>query len=174
MDDSTIKSTRPRLNYHIFSKYSYKTRLKFKKSKNILLFFSNCEKKYFDCSDYNNQIIKILTLFKSSDYNIIIKGHPRLEIPEVIKGHTDTIISSYIPAEFIEVKGFNFCFGINTNALCFFAKNTNLPTYSLIKLIPEGKTKKVQIITRFLKERSNNKISFVQDMKELETILRNV
>ncbi len=170
IENYNIKIFNVEKKLEILSKY--KAKLDFINIKNpyLLIFVSPCESKIFNPIFFDAQLINVIELFKEKKYSVIVKGHPRLGIPKSIKELADYIIPSYIPGEFIDPAIFNLCLGLETVTICHFSKNTNLPTYSIINLFPYSNKKTYDININYLKQQSNDKMSFCNSIEELNEI----
>ena len=79
-----------------------------------------------------------------------------------------------MPGEFINIEEFKFCLGLDTNAICYFAKSNKLPTYSLIRMFPTLNIEMIEILVNFLKNQSGNKIKFIDNDDQFYTFIENI
>lgn len=160
------------LNSGVFVKYSYSVNIPFKNKSNILFFISECEDTIFDSNFYNEKLKSIVTDLKTIGFNVVVKGHPRIGMPECIKLISNYEIPSYVPGEFIDIESFRFCLGLDTNAICYFAKSNKIPTYSLIRMFPSTDIDMIEILVKFLKNQSDNEIIFIDNEEQFCNVMK--
>lgn len=160
------------LNSDLFVKYSYSVNIPFENKSNILFFISECEDTIFDSNFYNEKLKNIVIGLKTIGFNVVVKGHPRIGMPESIKVISNYEIPSYVPGEFINIESFRFCLGLDTNAICYFAKSKKLPTYSLIRMFPSLNIDMIEILVNFLKNQSDNEIIFIDNDIQLRDVMK--
>jgi hypothetical protein len=172
VDSYTLLKTKVELDERVFLKFAYLIDTLDKKTSNLLFFISSVEAEstIYDPRYFISTIIAIINLFRDVGFKIIVKGHPRTGLPKAIKEVADFEIPSYVPGEFIDTGIFKICLGIDTSALCYFAKNKILPTYSVIKLFPYVDNTLIEIFIQFLQKQSNNEILFIENFEELKDI----
>lgn len=169
-EDYNLKELSIKNNLDIYVKYHFKIDFINIRKPNMLFFISPCEPTILDPINYNEKLIKIIQLFNSIGFNTVVKGHPRLGIPKSISEVIDQCIPSYVPGEFLDFKMFDLCLGLDTTALCHYAKNTKLPTYSIIKLFPYSNKVLFDVAINYLNQQSEGKIKYCTNIKELEKI----
>jgi hypothetical protein len=135
---------------------------------NVLLFLAKSERAMFDPLEHDRTLIEVIKVLKSYGFNIIIKGHPRVGLPPGVEIYADIIIPEYVPGEFISIDKIALCIGVDTNTLCHFAKNTDVHTWSIIKLILPADISLVESIEHFLRVQSDNKIDFIKSKNTLK------
>lgn len=168
-----IKKQIPEINKNIFYKYRYEIDIK-KNAKPVVLFFASpCETVIYDCESHDEIQLKIIQSLKQFNWTVIVKGHPRLGVPENIKDLIDVQIPSYIPAEFLQIENVSICTGIITSALAHFAKNTEIKTYSLLNLFQFKDSNSVSNYSDYLSELSNDQIIYFQDYDDFENSIKN-
>lgn len=155
------------IDKEVFSKYVYRENLIDKKKANVLFFVSDCQDLIFERAYYYNAIIDIVSVFQQNGYRVILKGHPRIGIPDIFREAADSEIPGYVPGEFIDADSIAICIGLETNALSHFAKNESLPTYSLVRMIPSANDRQIEIFVDYLKKQSENKIRFIDNKQQL-------
>jgi len=158
------------LNGQVFLKYAYNTNIFGKNTSNLLFFVSSGEETVYDPASYVGTLISIISLFREVGFKIIVKGHPRTGLPESVRKVSDFEIPSYVPGEFINAANFSMCLGIDSTAICYFAKNKILPTYSVIKLFTYFNKALIEVFINFLQQQSNNEILFIDDFEKLKNI----
>ncbi|MGO4819415.1 hypothetical protein [Flavobacterium sp. W22_SRS_FP1] len=160
------------LNPDVFVKYSYFVNVPFESKDNVLFFISECEETIFNSNFYNEKLKSIITDIKTIGFKVVVKGHPRIGMPESIKLISDYEIPSYVPGEFIDIELFRFCLGLETNAICYFAKSNKIPTYSLIRMFPSRNIDMIEILVNFLKNQSDNEIIFIDNEEQFCNVMR--
>lgn len=169
-----IKEIEPHIKEHVFQKYKYRINTNISpkdKLAKILFFISPCETNIYNQANFDVTLTKILDILSTKNYRVIIKGHPRLGIPKQIDPNTFEILADYIPGEFIDVEGFDYCIGLHTTAICHYALMNQIPTYSLIKLFMPNNTKTYNSMIDYLKIQSKGTIKFIKSLSNLESAL---
>ena len=169
----SIKKEVPEINNEIFNKYSYKIDVVKDRNPIALFFISPCETDIYDCESHDAIQLQIVQLLKQFNWTVIVKGHPRLGVPENVIDLVDVQIPSYIPAEFVQIENVSMCLGITTAALAHFAKNTEIKTYSLINLFQLKKSNSVNQCRNYLSELSKDQIIYFQDYNDFENSIKN-
>jgi hypothetical protein len=171
--NSRIKKQIPEINNSIFHKYRYKIDV-VKDPKPIALFFiSPCEAVIYDCESHDEIQLQIVQLLKKFNWTVIVKGHPRLGVPENVMNLVDIKIPSYIPAEFVQIENVSMCLGIITSALAHFAKNTEIKTCSVLNLFQFKDFNSRNSYRDYLSELSNDQIIYFQDYNDFENSVKN-
>jgi len=168
-----INRERVILNSDVFVKYSHSVKIPFEHKSNVLFFISECENTIFDSNFYNEKLKSIVTDLKTIGFNVVVKGHPRIGMPDSIKVLSDYELPSYVPAEFINIESFKFCLGLDTNAICYFAASKKIPTYSLIRMFPSIDINMIEILINFLKNQSDNEIIFIDNEEHFCSVMKN-
>lgn len=161
------------VDYQIYEKYSISIN-HLKNIKSVIFFISPCQNEFYDPRYYNSTLIKIVEYLNKYGYKIVVKGHPRMGVPSFLDDFIDCKIPDYIPAEFINIRDFKFCFGLDTGALCYFSKNNLVVTYSLINMFVFSNQSRIRTGIEYLKQQSNNKVAFCNSFPELISILESV
>lgn len=161
------------IDNEVYEKYSISINHS-KDIKSVIFFISPCQNEFYDPRYYSSTLIKIVEYLNKHGYEIVVKGHPRMGVPSFLDDNIDCKIPDYIPAEFINIRDFKFCFGLDTGALCYFAKNNLVVTYSLINMFVYSNESRISIGIEYLKQQSNNKVAFCNSFSELGAILRSV
>lgn len=167
-----IKKEIPEINNDIFYKYRYKIENVNGKKPIALFFISPCETVIYDCESHDKTQLQIVELLKQFNWTIIVKGHPRLGVPENVMNLIDVQIPTYVPAEFVQIKNVNMCLGIITSALAHFAKNTKIKTYSVLNLFKFKDSNSVKLYRNYLMELSNDQIIYFQDLQDFENNIK--
>lgn len=170
VEEYIIKELQIDINPDILIKYQYKFDFCENEKPNLLFFISPCENTIFNSTYYNDKLIAIILLFRDTGFNVIIKGHPRLGTPKLISEIIDFEIPDYVPGEFLSIKTINLCIGLSTTTICYYSKNTALPTYSIIKLFPYSNKELFDVAIEYLDQQSKGKMKFCNDFKELKQI----
>lgn len=168
-----IQKLIPEINNDIFDKYRYKIDVVKDTSPIVLFFISPCETVIYDCVSHDEIQRQIIKSLKQFNWTVIVKGHPRLGVPENVMDLVDVQIPSYIPAEFLEIDNVSMCLGIITSALAHFAKNTEIRTYSLLNLFEFKDSNSINYYRDYLSELSNDQIIYFQDYNDFENSLKN-
>lgn len=166
-----IKEISQSINIHLYKKYNYKLKVP-QNALAALILVNPCEKEIFSESTYNKTLLTTIKLLKESGWFIIVKGHPRLGTPKNINNLIDFEIPQYIPSEFINsANSIKLCLGIVTSALIHFAKNTDIPTYSLANIfefvLPHLKNQ----FKYSLSEYSNQKLQYFSDYSDFKNLI---
>lgn len=166
----SIQKVKAEVNNQLYSKYAFKSAVLDGNALNLLLFVSPCDNTIFNPKFYNNRLIEIINILKVNGFRITVKGHPRIGLPMQVKEVADYEIPSYVPGEFIDTNKFSICIGLDTTAICNFARNNILPTYSAIKLFPSVKKEMIDSLIKYLRQQSNNKMLFFDNLEDLKKI----
>ena len=171
-DKYKIERRVPEINNEVFQKYKYEIDI-LQKTKPIVLFFvMPCEPSIYDREKHDEIQLKIVESFKSNNWIVAVKGHPRSGVPENIMNVVDFEIPSYIPAEFLQLKDVKMCVGVITAALAHFASNTEIKTYSLLNLFQFRDSNSLNVYKDYLLNLSQNKIIFFQDYNDFENKIK--
>lgn len=168
-----IVKQKPELNMDVFNKYSYKIDVVDDTNPIVLFFISPCEIVIYDCESHDEIQLQIVRLLKQLNWKVIVKGHPRLGVPENVMDLVDVQIPSYVPAEFVQIENVSMCLGIITSALAHFAQNTVAPTYSLLNLFQFKDSNSANQYKGYLSRLSNNKIKYFLDYDDFENSIKN-
>jgi hypothetical protein len=124
----------------------------------------------FSEDSFNNVIDNIIEIFSIKNYNIYLKGHPRLNLPNIKNKSLCFIINHYIPSELISADNVCLFIGIESYSLCYFAnlKNTNYDCISILNLIEIKNEERSDFFKNYLLLNSNNKIKFIDTFKYFE------
>ena len=134
---------------------------------NTILLIDTNLKDYKYITNYQSKIFEILDNLISYGFKIHIKVHPRLGPTHGIQRYITYFIPDYIPAEFINVKSYNYVIGINSSSLAFFAK-TNSKVGSIIDMFQYNNEQIKQHTKRYLLIHSDNKLKFISDIENLK------
>jgi len=156
----------------VFYNYRYEFESVPIKGPTVLFFISPCEDSIYDCKTHDEIQLLIIQSFKRNKWNVIVKGHPRIGIPENITGLVDYQIPSYIPAEFVHVDNVSMCVGIITAALSHFATKTRIPTYSLINLFQFKEQNFANNYKQYLCSLSDDNVKYFEDYENFEKIIK--
>lgn len=157
----------------IFIRYGLKLSDSFNNKPVALFFVTPCQDNIFCEESYDINQLKLIELLKSRGWCIIVKGHPRLGTPENILGLVDMEIPQHIPAEFIQNDNISICLGIVTTAIVFIAKETNIPTYSLINLFEFVEPDLSDQFKDYLTGYSDNKVRYFSDLEQFNEVIAN-
>ncbi|MDR6762507.1 hypothetical protein J2Y38_002718 [Flavobacterium sp. 2755] len=163
----------PQVNNEVFQKYQYEIDILQKIEPIVLFFVMPCEPTIYDCESHDEIQLSIVESFKKNNWTVVIKGHPRLGVPDNIMNVIDVEIPSYIPAEFLQIKDVKMCVGIITTALAHFATSSDIKTYSLVNLFQFRKNTSSKLYTDYLSEASNNQVKFFQSFNDFENNIKN-
>ncbi|MEO6176094.1 MAG: hypothetical protein ABIP27_13165 [Flavobacterium circumlabens] len=163
----------PEINPEIFHKYQYEIDIEKNEKPIVLFFIMPCEASIYDCESHDKIQFRVIHSFKKYGWNVVVKGHPRLGVPENIMSMVDVQIPSYIPAEFLQIKDVQMCSGIITAALAHFARNTKIKTYSLINLFQFKKSTSAKLYKDYLSGLSGNQVVFFESFSDFENNIKN-
>ncbi|MBC7915284.1 MAG: hypothetical protein H7Y07_14295 [Pyrinomonadaceae bacterium] len=166
-----IKKQKPELDPGIFFRYGYDLKQIRNNKPAVLIFVSPGNINIYDSNSHDQIQRSIIQSLKQAGWIIVVKGHPRLGIPNNILDLVDIEIPSYVPAEFILIKDVSMCLGIITAAIVHFAKNTIVPTYSLINLFNFNKDDSPYQYKQYLSESSDEKILYFDDFDDFNRVI---
>jgi hypothetical protein len=170
VDKYAIVRDKLKIDHQIFQKYSYPLNPENKNSLNVLFFISPCDTTFYDSASYDKILVTIIKIFKGLEYNVFVKGHPRLGLPESVLEFVDFEIPSYVPGEFIDTKSICLFVGLETTAICHFARQSAIPTYSVMKLFPYINESLFNVFINYLTQQSEGKIKFCESLDDLKKI----
>ena len=173
IDRYKIRTIAAALNPSVFSRYSYQIPDEAKRPVVLLLVSPSMEVLYEE-KDYDHMQYKIIDFLKNAGWTIVVKGHPRLGVPENIKPLIDILIPEHIPAEFIGGKNIDLCLGIVSNAAVNFLKNTGVPTFSLLHLFEFKKVEMYEQYMSYLSQSSDNQIGYFDDFQNFQQIIQEI
>lgn len=170
-DKVRILEKEAKLNPDVFEDYFHQIETSLSR-KTILLFISSCDITLFNEEKYNMQVNVLIAFLKQLDYDVLIKGHPRIGSPKINDGIEVTFIPDYIPAEFIKIDPSVTIIGIDSFAIIKIAKEKNFKVISLLNMF-EFLTDELKRTTfNFLSELSENKIVFIDTLEDLKLKLK--
>jgi hypothetical protein len=89
--------------------------------KNILFFLSPDDIDIL-IKESSQKVIDLINLLTDNNYCTVLKGHPRIGEPDLIKNIVHKTIPAYIPGEFIDYSYFDYIIGVFSTALCYPAQ----------------------------------------------------
>lgn len=138
----------------------------------VLLFTSSWDYEGEDLRNYVDQkVCDTIKAIQNDGYKVVAKGHPRLGMASSIEKIADTLLPNYVPAEFIGEDGIKFVIGINSAAIIYFAKYSEVKVISLLKLIDGLNEKLVAENYSLLNKMCGDKILYPSSIDELKNIL---
>ena len=138
----------------------------------VLLFTTSWDYEGEDLKNYVDQkVCDTIKAIQNDGYKVIAKGHPRLGMASSIEKTVDTVLPNYVPAEFIGEDGIKFVIGINSAAIIYFAKYSEVKVISLLKLIDGLNEKLVVDNYTLLNKMCGDKILYPSSIDELKNIL---
>lgn len=152
-----ISKISPEQIVEVQKEFQYKIKVN---STNNILFFLSPEEIMMLTGNSKEIIINALLHLKKRGYNLYLKGHPRLGLPNELIKYFDNIIPTQIPSEFVSYNNIYLTVGIISAALSLPA----LLDYKVISLINVleflDEDRKINN-TNYLTELGCNKIEFV-------------
>lgn len=130
-----------------------------------VIFFSNPNDGFF-CTDdeYGMVSVDVVRFLQKKGYFVAAKGHPREGSEKHVDAICDYVIPGYIPAEFIDLKQFDFAIGFFSTALCnasFVIKG-----YSLMKIPKISDRLQYERCMGFF-DRCDNRVVFIGKFEDM-------
>lgn len=154
--------------------FNERIRIKFNSEKNLdskkILFIegNGIQENYF--LNYKNNLEKIISKLKVSDYEIYFKGHPRVGLSNFISASNQCTISDKLPIELYQLEDFEIIFGIESTAIGNVSK-IHPYVYSLIKIFDLHSEAQSSFI-KTLRKISENNLKFIENYEELNKLIR--
>jgi hypothetical protein len=146
----------PNLEIKILERYLHKLNIN-KYKKNIIYFISPISNNNYEENSYLKTYISIIKFLNKHEFNVLIKGHPRVGLPIINdKSLIFEVIDSKIPAEFLNYENIDACIGVDTTSLGFISKYIKIPCYSYIELLKINDKKVVYSLQKYLNKYSDN------------------
>lgn len=111
----------------------------------------------------------ILNYFKSKNYTLYLKGHPRLGKPKQIKHFFDEVIPDYVPNEFLVYSEFELTIGIISSGLAYPSQFKENKVFSIINLLEFKNIENKLFYSKFLKEHSKGKVKFLENIEYIKS-----
>lgn len=151
------------LEPQIFKSYAFSIN---NDKKNILLFSQpNRDHDLISDEEYDDIFYQVVIKLKELGYYIVQKGHPIIGTCKRIDDIVDLTIPSSIPSELVDYDSFIGCYGFLTIALASAAK-MGITSYSFLPLTKNHDTEAYKGAINFTNSTSDNKIIFIQDLKD--------
>lgn len=130
-----------------------------------VIFFSNPNAVPF-CSDeeYGKVGVDVVRFLQSKGYFVAAKGHPRTGSEKHVGETCDYVIPSYIPAEFVDLRQFDFAIGFFSTALC--NASLKIRGYSLMKIPSKSNRSLYEECMSYFDE-CNNQVSFIEKFEDM-------
>jgi hypothetical protein len=160
----------PKVSKQLYEKFSFK--INNVDNRSILLFVSDHSKMNI-IKNFNESIEKIVQLIKEKGFNIFLKPHPSYLYPKFLEKYAK-VLPDYIPAEFLDVHDFSAIVGIESTAMVNFAKTNKIQVYSLLDLFSFTNEEDKDRIKNYLNSLSDNKIYFVNSLKDFSQCLQSL
>ena len=159
-------------NILIDQKYFYEIK-KIENKKNIL-FFLTPEDLDFITENTKAHLLNVLSRLKTnSDYNLCLKGHPRIGTPEELFPYFDFVLPNYIPSEFIDYTKFLIVIGVGTAALAYPIKlGIGIKVFSIVNDLEFKNINNKIGYRKYLNELTSNQIKYAS-LEDIEKLLSN-
>lgn len=155
------QSRKPQIEKRFLFKSGLKT------NSNLLFFLSPDE--YNRLSEKGKvSLNKLLQNLKEIGHVLVIKGHPRLGVPEEILNKFNHTLPAYIPSEFIDYTEYKKVIGISSASLCYPASELNIDVISLIDYLDFNDNIKIKGYKSYITQYSNNTILFADSNLEFK------
>ncbi|MCC9061744.1 hypothetical protein [Flavobacterium piscisymbiosum] len=169
-----IRKIAPDLTQSVFDLYKYQIKNIQDVNPIVIFFISPCEDSIYEPVSHDSIQLKIIESFKKHNWTVVVKGHPRIGIPENVMHLVDIEIPSYIPAEFLEFSNSSMYIGIITSSLSHFVKENQIPTYSLINLFQFKEIGLADKYKNYLNGLTNNKIKYFENFENFENVIKSI
>lgn len=171
IDHWTLKVDLSQLQYRLID-YSdmnicneYMISAPYKGGKTILLFTEPYRNHFQPQEDYEKLNIDIIKKLQNKGYKVGVKGHPRIGCNANALKLADFEIPSYVPAEFLDLKCYDFVIGFVSSSLC--SASSQIKSYSILPMCNIIDNEEAKYWYDYLCKLSNNKIIFVDNINKL-------
>lgn len=123
--------------------------------------------------EYSIEKIKnILLELKKQKIRLVLKGHPRLGLPEGFESFFESLVPNYIPSEFINYKNIHVTIGIISSGLNYVVSIPNTRVISIIDFLEFKVSEKKFFYRQYLTELSLNKMHFAEESNFITNVLK--
>ncbi len=149
----------------------YKVRFNCLNANSILFLISPVELDFITL-DSRRELELLLRGFAELGYKPVVKGHPRLGVPQEVKDSFEEILPCEIPIELIDLTNVRFVLGIISSGLCSLVYEKGIQVYSLLNVFEFKNREVVDGYRSFLTERSDKKLIFPKTLYEMKELLK--
>lgn len=136
------------------------------KGKKTVLFFTEPYRNHFQSQeDYEKLNIVVVESLHKMGYRVGVKGHPRIGCNVNALKIADFEIPSYVPAEFLDLKCYDFVIGFVSSSLC--SSSNQLKAYSILPMCQIQDKEEVDYWYSYLSKLSNDKVIFIDNFEKL-------
>lgn len=144
----------------------YMYRVGEKKQKNMLFFESNgAENDMF--VGYEDKLKEVVSGFDKAGWTVYVKPHPRLGYSKLIDDLPAEVIEEYIPAELVDIGGFDAVCGINSMSIANIARGEAVCVVSLLDLFRFKEEEVREGYREYLIEKGSGRVRFAANLSEL-------
>lgn len=139
---------------------------------NSVMIFENNQNGCLYMSNYKEKLTEIILTLKTR-YSIYIKPHPRLGYSPFLNNIEGiNFLSSQVPSELLNIDKFKFIIGIDTTAICEYARIGNENVFCLLNLFLIDDMQIFNYTIKHINKLSNNKVKYVSSINQLCVMLR--
>ncbi|RHK91522.1 hypothetical protein DW042_19890 [Bacteroides xylanisolvens] len=118
------------------------------------------------------EVMQLIKKLQSLGANIIIKGHPRMGLNQRVRDIADFVIPEYIPSQFINVNNINLVIGVETTGLFHYIDYSDIPVFSIVKLLNSVGHRHVNRIVTFLDTHTNGRMKYFESVDHLISFVK--
>lgn len=137
--------------------------------KHCVLFFTEPYRNKFQTEDDYMRLNRlIITELQKKGYKVGVKGHPRIGLPDGIRDLADFEVQSYLPAEFIDMKSYDFTIGFVSTSVS--SASNQIPAYSVLPMCRVIDKNQVDYWYDYLNKLSANKVFYLNDWNDIPNV----
>ena len=134
-----------------------------------VLFFTEPYRNKFQTEDDYMRLNKLIIIeLQKKGYKVGVKGHPRIGLPNGIRNLADFEVESYLPAEFIDMKSYDFVIGFVSTSIS--SASNQIPAYSVLPMCQIIDEKQVDYWYDYLNTLSANKVFYLNDLNDISNV----
>jgi hypothetical protein len=153
-----VEESNEKFDPDVLKRYMY--RVDKGKGKRVLFFESNgADEEMF--IGYEDTITGVLHALLNAGIGVFLKPHPRQGHSKFVEDLPVEIIDSAVPAELIDIEGFDAVVGIESMSIANIAAQEKLPVFSLLDLLRFKNDAVREGYRKYLVEKGNGRVTFV-------------
>lgn len=133
--------------------------------KSVLFFTEPYRNRFQSEANYEDLNIFIVNSLHKLGYKVGIKGHPRIGCNENALKLADFEIPSYVPAEFLNLKCYDFVIGFVSSSLCSASKQVK--AYSILPMCEVQNQKELDYWYDYLNKLSDGRVIFIENINKV-------
>ncbi|MDA3780170.1 MAG: hypothetical protein PF487_08160 [Bacteroidales bacterium] len=132
-----------------------------------IMFFLSTEEFKSLTLESQKQLLAFISSLRNLGKIVVLKGHPRLGVPQEVEKACNFSLPSFVPSEFVNYNKVSMIYGLTSTALCYPAQKTNVKVISLLDALNFVDNVKAQSYKEYIATYSENKIVFAASLEIL-------